>query len=73
MVLPVDTYTEKVRYISSLWDSQNKAPVLDEQFSTKRTLPFDGRNIRIYNKRLLRAVHHSNHILSISRNILMGT
>lgn len=43
LVLPYNTYTEpNMRYVSGLWNSNNKAPLFDNLPLASRSLPFDG-------------------------------
>ena len=43
LVLPYNTYTEpNMRYVSGLWNSNNKAPLFDNNPIANRNLPFDG-------------------------------
>lgn len=42
LVLPIDTYTERVRYTSADWDGKNKAAPYDARPYRDRTLPYDG-------------------------------
>lgn len=39
LVLPVETFTEKIKYIDTLWDSETKVPRFDKLPPEKRTLP----------------------------------
>lgn len=43
LVLPYNTYTEpNMRYVSGMWNSNNKAPLFDNNPIASRNLPFDG-------------------------------
>lgn len=43
LVLPYTTYTEpNMRYVSGMWDSNNKAPLFENRTIGERQLPFDG-------------------------------
>ncbi len=42
LVLPVDDFSEQVRYTSAPWNRNNKAEFEDSRILNSRTLPFDG-------------------------------
>lgn len=42
LVLPVDDFSEKIRYTSDFWNRNNKAEYSDDRPLKERTLPFDG-------------------------------
>lgn len=43
LVLPYSTYTEPgMKYVTGLWNSKNKAPLMDNNDIQNRSLPFDG-------------------------------
>jgi len=42
LVLPVDDFSEKIKYTSDFWNRNNKAEYSDDRQLKERTLPFDG-------------------------------
>ncbi|MGL2988265.1 hypothetical protein ACSVH5_11780 [Flavobacterium sp. RSSA_27] len=42
LVLPIDTLTESIKYISANWDCNNKVPFFDNESLENRKLPFEG-------------------------------
>lgn len=42
LVLPVDTFTDRLLYTTAKWDHNNHAPYFDSKTLQQRVLPFDG-------------------------------